>query len=560
VKTTLIPALVILGWIGLLANVPAVAQYGASAPVTTRPASSVSLSASLAQATPDYQAAAAAAPMPAGGSSDASGTAVYPMQSPYPTAQTPTGGIPASSTMPNGAAGNATMADNGLWEGASVGPGCSKCGGGNACPPDWYTLQGVNVLSRSKPRNIALSFEAPRGGTFGFAQDPTDPTAPFHLVNNVPLPFALTSTEVLSTTTSATTNISAVPNPTTATEILNTKEMGLNVAPGYDVTIGHYFCRDKNNNDHFVEFTFWGLNSWSAAKSIDGYRVPIYDTTTDYTPDSPQMVFAGQGSPIPTGQFQGSLRTLYPLAGTTDFPGASDAQKTLSLAFNYGTNQTFDYRSSMNNFEIDGRICPRGEPDRLVLHPDGLWRRECQPGMYMSYLYGLRFMEIDETFRFHSQSTGQYGNDGTIPVQDAVGDYDAVTHNSLVGLQIGADITFRNCKWTWGVQSKLGGFINFASQSSVIDAAAIDGTPRPGFNSAFASSAEPVALIGDVGFQATYKFRPNLVGRAAWDFMWISGVALAPEQLQFVADPVNKVNTHGSIFSQGVTLGLEWLW
>jgi hypothetical protein len=248
------------------------------------------------------------------------------------------------------------------------------------------------------------------------------------------------------------------------------------------------------------------------------------------------------------------------LAGTSDFPGASEAQKTLSLAFNYGTNQTFDYRSSMNNFEIDGRICPRGEPDRLVLHPDGLWRKECQPGMYTSYLYGLRFMELDETFRFHSQSTGQFGNDGTIPVQDAVGDYDAVTHNSLVGLQIGADLTFRNCKWTWGVQSKLGGYINFASQSSIIDAAVTDGTARPSFNMPFSSNAEPVALIGEVGFQATYKFRPNLVGRAGWNFMWISGVALAPEQLQFVANPVNKVNTNGSIFSQGVSLGLEWLW
>ena len=37
-----------------------------------------------------------------------------------------------------------------------------------------------------------------------------------------------------------------------------------------------------------------------------------------------------------------------------------------------------------------------------MLHPDGQWQRECQPGTYMSYLYGLRFMQIDETFKFHS--------------------------------------------------------------------------------------------------------------------------------------------------------------
>ena len=168
-----------------------------------------------------------------------------------------------------------------------------------------------------------------------------------------------------------------------------------------------------------------------------------------------------------------------------DFPGSSDEQKTLSLAFNYGTDQSFTYRSSMNNFEIDGRINPRGEPDRLVLHPDGQWRRECQPGTYMSYLYGLRFMEIDESFAFNSKGTGPYANDATIPVQDAAGNYDVATHNSLVGLQIGADMTFRNCRWSWGVESKLGAYLNIASQASNINAAVLDGTPRSPYNSAF---------------------------------------------------------------------------
>ena len=50
------------------------------------------------------------------------------------------------------------------------------------------------------------------------------------------------------------------------------------------------------------------------------------------------------------------------------------------------------------------------------------------------------------------------------------------------------------------------------------------------------------------------------MGRASYDFMWITGVALAPEQLQFVANPVNRINTNGMIFAQGVSLGLEWLW
>ena len=68
------------------------------------------------------------------------------------------------------------------------------------------------------------------------------------------------------------------------------------------------------------------------------------------------------------------------------------------------------------------------------------------------------------------------------------------------------------------------------------------------------------ALIGEVGFEANYKFTPNMTGRVAYDFMWITGIALAPEQLQFSSNPQATINTNGSIFSQGLTMGLEWSW
>ena len=126
----------------------------------------------------------------------------------------------------------------------------------------------------------------------------------------------------------------------------------------------------------------------------------------------------------------------------------------------------------MNNFEINGRISPRGREDQLVLHPDGKWRRECQPGRYISYLYGLRFMQIDETFRFHGQGvTDTYDSSGKLidSVTNA-GDYDVVTHNNLLGLQFGADMIFRECRWSWGIRAKVGPYVNFADQTSDIAA------------------------------------------------------------------------------------------
>jgi hypothetical protein len=453
----------------------------------------------------------------------------------------------ASVASPSVVANSPAVVDNGLWEGASVGPCCSQCGGGNAPPPDWYTLQGVRILSRSMPRKDTLVRESPSTGTYTAMPDQA---GDYHVYNNVSAYVTYPSGSI------------GVP-VTATTEVLNTKQIGLGASAGYNLTLGHYFCRDRNNNDHFIEFTFWGFNSWSSSKTINGQPVPIYDEDETYSAAQASLINFGEMVPTQTSpaKYRGSLRTGFPMATSTELDGAATPQqKTLSLAFNNGTQDDLSYGSTMNNFEINGRFCQRGVADRLVLHPDGQWRRECEPGTYMSYLYGVRFMQINETFKFHSISQGQYGEDWTLATQDAVGDYDVVAHNSLLGLQVGADMMFRKCRWAWGIEAKIGPYINFNDQTSLIDAVVTDGTSHPSYSNRLSDSACTAALIGEIGFQATYKFRPNLMGRAAYDFMWISGVALAPEQLQFVSGPVNKVNSNGSIFSEGVSFGLEWMW
>jgi hypothetical protein len=190
----------------------------------------------------------------------------------------------------------------------------------------------------------------------------------------------------------------------------------------------------------------------------------------------------------------------------------------------------------------------------LVLHPDGKWQRECQPGTYMSYLYGIRFMQVDETFTFHSRSQGIYNS----AIVGATGDYDVVTHNDMLGFQVGAEMTFRRCRWSWGLTAKVGPYVNFASQSSTIDAS-VEGV-SDSVNQQIDAAHCVAAVVCETGVETTYKFRPNLIGHASYDLMWVSGLALAPNQLQFVASPLDRVAASGTIFSQGVSLGLEWLW
>jgi hypothetical protein len=430
-----------------------------------------------------------------------------------------------------------------------VGPCCAMCGGGSSCPPDWYTLQGARIISRGNIRKVPISFQSPKNGVYEALLSLTSP-GDFHVVNRD-----------VTTAASVLTNTGTINNPY---QILNGKQLGLDVAAGYNATIGHHFCRDRNNNDHFVEFTFWGLNSWSTSKTFAGYLVPVYDEDTTYTEAEATAINNGFGSgtslPVqadPAKQV-GSLRTPFPTS--RELVGLTDQQKTLNVAFNNGTDEYIAYRSTINNFEMNGRINPRGQPDRLVLNPDGRWQRQCQPGTYMSYLYGIRFLQLNETFAFSTLGQGQFGEDWTAETQHAAGEYDVVTHNSLLGLQIGADMTFRHCRWAWGIESKAGPCINFANQISTINASVLDGTAHPAYDQRLVANRYEAAFIGEVGFQATYKFRPTLVGRAAYDFMWVTGVALAPEQLQFVANPTNRINVNGTIFSQCLSLGLEWMW
>ena len=390
------------------------------------------------------------------------------------------------------------LLDNGLWDNAAMPSCCAICGGGSCAPPDWYLEQDVRILNRSRPRDVAIGVE-----------------------------FATPQQNVAGN------------------EVLNSRTATPNISAAWGMTFGHYFARDTLDRDHFIEFSFWGLNNWRDEASFNGHRVSILNAAGSKTSEQGDL-YSGYG----VGQVLNTTTNeeLFVLNGTY-MPG-----------FDKADTQTTYYTSSVNNFELNGRIVPRNQEDRLVLHPNGKWRRECQPGLYMSYLYGLRFMQLNETFRFHSESridTYVPGVPQPIDMQEFTGDYDIVTHNNLLGFQVGAEMTWRQCRWTWGLRSKIGPYVNFCDQVSDI---ASGPALAPDFVRRLASSKHGGALIADLGIEATYKFRPNLVGRAAYDITWASGLALAPEQLQFDTEPANRINTNGLAYFHGVSLGLEWLW
>jgi hypothetical protein len=303
---------------------------------------------------------------------------------------------------------------------------------------------------------------------------------------------------------------------------MSTKSASFTLAPGYVLTMGSYLGRDSFDRDDYLEFTYWGLNHFERTVQYNGATL---NTLVDAAPATVGSLF----SPFPV---------------------------TVG-GFNRVQSHSQTYKSDINNFEWDLRYTPRARPDRLVLQPNGKWRRECQPGRYISYIFGLRYMPIYESYAFRGHGT----IDAAGTVRDVSGDYLIFSHNNLLGLQFGADMLWQRCRWNYGVRYKAGPYVNYADQrSQIVTNAAGDPFAGPDLVLRPTATRTEAALIADVGFFGSCKIQPNLIVHVSYDLTWATGLALAPEQLQFQTSPLDRVITSGSMFLQGLSLQLELAW
>jgi hypothetical protein len=520
VRRALTYALLAVAGMILLANRQAAAQYGytpdgQSARYAMQPSSRGSGGNGAAPAT---AAGAAANNRTADSGAADSGTAEN-IPAPIPSE----GEQPASQTVATTAT-DGSLLDNGLWPGAPVGPCCPNCCNGAGPPPDWSIDFGVKLLARDRPRTGGLSFT--------YSEIPeTIGSSP--ILQNIPV----------------------------FTQVFTTHSAGFNVAPGDYTTISHYVCRDCGGHDDFVEFSYWGFNSWSAGNT---YAPGVLQQQQVITPDlsTPSFTYhiGRLNTPFKVNNTNENLQNVgNPLQSTTNFPN----QVIGVVGFDGADSQGFTESSAMQNFELNFRMHPRPNPNQLVLHPDGRWRLECTPGWDMSYLAGLRFMAINESFHFLSQGNiGTFIGETQVASDPVSGQYDVRTQNDLLGFQLGGDIDYHACNWSRGVHTKLGPYVNFSRDVKDIinETAGLPSTAN--FDNYFDVHAQRASLVGEVSFQGTYKFRPNLIGRASYDFMWVTGLALGAEQLTWALNPAgdNMINTNGTVCYQGPRLSLEWLW
>lgn len=319
-------------------------------------------------------------------------------------------------------------------------------------------------------------------------------------------------------------DLSAQVGNAVSLERMDTKSNTFGISEGYYTTIGRHLARDSENRDHFGEFTYWGFQSWNEWNRVSG---------------------AWMGDAY--GNTFGSL--------FSPFGATSNIFDSYVGGFNRANIHYFEYYSQIHNWELNGRIRPRTRKDRLVLKPNGRWRREERPGPYYSFLYGFRVMSINEHSSFQSQ--GRIYDD----VGDSTsffGNYDVHTGNNLVGLQIGGDMVYRYNKGSWGFRGKVGPMINSAWHVSRISSGGIDPYANVFPNDQLAASNSSVSCVIEFGVTGRYMITPHFWLTAGYDLMWVTGLALAPEQMTFETDPSAKLGVGGTVFYHGLTAGVEW--
>ena len=167
----------------------------------------------------------------------------------------------------------------------------------------------------------------------------------------------------------------------------------------------------------------------------------------------------------------------------------------------------------------------------------------------MTVLAGFRVLSYNENVIFRSRAPNQ-----DLTFSDGV--YTVLTHNDMFGFQLGFESEEKYDEWSWGIRAKTGAYINYADRISRIvsfTSGVADGEQD------LTVDDESMPFLADTGVFGAYQLRPNLHFRAAYNFMLLTAVGRAPENM-VLDSGFPKYNLGGTVFMHGGSLGFEATW
>lgn len=322
-----------------------------------------------------------------------------------------------------------------------------------------------------------------------------------------------------------------------------------------DLTFGMY-SRTRTGRVNFAYNTVVSNNQL--------FFVPIFGTEDfDYSFEASGRATIGRGLWVDAKQRDHSLELTY--VGTNDWnvnwvldrAGGSALVSGFdvngpSTPFDQADRYTVDSTSDMQSFELNYMIRRRLERDRLVYSPTGAWRREAYPGWRPAIGFGARFVSFDDAFVFRSTT-----NTGTTV---ASGEYRIDDRNNMVGVQLKGELMYQTWRYSMGVRGGAAGCANFQEVNAFLSAqststAVADISPR-----SLSLREQDAGVIGELGLLMNYRMTDRLTLHAGYDFYWLGGISLAPEQITYnTAVPAHLLNSSFALI-QGGTLGVELSW
>jgi hypothetical protein len=137
--------------------------------------------------------------------------------------------------------------------------------------------------------------------------------------------------------------------------------------------------------------------------------------------------------------------------------------------------------------------------------------------------------------------------------------YQVDTFSNLFAVQVGVRgrIAFERWAFEGWMKAAMAGTADFQSQSMFDQLA-----PNDPYRSPRARRLGGMGMIADMNISAIYRLNEIWGLRVGYNLLWLTGVALAPDQFDFQASEAGGrgLNTTGSVFLAGANLGLEARW
>ena len=168
----------------------------------------------------------------------------------------------------------------------------------------------------------------------------------------------------------------------------------------------------------------------------------------------------------------------------------------------------------------------------------------------ISWFAGFRYLNFGDRVNILAQGAGAFpGEQGT---------YNVRTTNNLYGAQLGARMRRTWGRYGWDATGQAGIYGNDAQQSQLV-------TDFPAGSPALrnvTTSRGGVAFVGQGNVSGLYALTNIWNLRAGYNVIWVDGLALATNQLNFnfASSSGNQLNNNGGIFLHGVNVGLEARW